>query len=353
MKERSYIENLLGELYRTEGASDLIITAFKQPQMRVCNELISVEEEALSPSETGSICKSILSGEQLSHFEKHRELDLSLYVEGLCRFRINMYYQRGHMSMAVRVISSEIPGFEELGLPPVIERFANLPRGLVLITGPVGSGKSTTVAAMVDHINRNRCCHIISIEDPIEFTHENKFGIVDQREVGIDTLSFSEALRHVLRQSMDVVVVGEIRDHASAQAVMTLAETGHLTLATLHTRGTVASVNRLIDMFPEKQCKQVRSQLSASLAGVLWQQLLPAREDVGGLVLGCEVLCATSAIRTLIKTGRTEEIYNAIQTGKQYQMITMEQAIKELSEKGLISEEYFQSSVQEMVGSFC
>ncbi|MBW8035223.1 MAG: PilT/PilU family type 4a pilus ATPase [Planctomycetes bacterium] len=353
MEERAYIEKLLEKLYRTDGASDLIITTFKQPQMRVYNELVSVGDEMLSPSETESICKSILSEEQLTRFEKNRELDMSLYIERLCRFRINMYYQRGHMAMAVRVISSEIPGFEELGLPPVIECFANLPRGLVLITGPVGSGKSTTVAAMIDHINRTRHCHIVSIEDPIEFTHENKLATVDQREVGIDTLSFSDALRCVLRQSMDVVVVGEVRDHASAQAVMTLAETGHLTLATLHTRGTVASVNRLIDMFPEQQSQQVRSQLSASLSGVLWQQLLPGREDIGGLVLGCEVLRATSAIRTMIKTGRGEEIYNAIQTGKQYQMVTMEQAVKDLSAKGLISEEYFQSSVQEKVGSFC
>lgn len=349
MKDRAYAESLLTRLAHTKGASDLIITVGKQPQLRVYNDLIDlVDEDVLTAEDTKEICTSLLTEERIERLEREKELDISAFVKRVGRFRVNMYYQRGQMAMAVRAVLIDIPSFEELLLPPIIKKFAMFPNGLVLITGPVGSGKSTTVAAMVDLINKTRRCHIICIEDPIEFEHKNHLSTVDQREVGIDTHSFAESLRHVLRQSMDVVVIGEIRDRTSAQAAMTLAETGHLTIATLHTRGTVASVNRLIDMFPPEQSYQVRTQLAASLGGVMWQQLLPARQG-GGLVPACEVLYATPAVRALIRHNRTEEIYSAIQTGKQYHMCTMEQYMQKLVREEMIQEDWAESHVADLL----
>ncbi len=349
MKDRAYTESLLTRLAHTKGASDLIVTVDKPPQLRINNDLVDLlDEDVLTASDTEKICLSLLTEERAERFEREKEIDLSAYVERVGRFRVNIYYQRGHMAMAVRVVMVDIPTFEELLLPPIIQKFSMLPNGLVLITGPVGSGKSTTVAAMVDYINRTRKCHIVCIEDPIEYEHKSKMSTIDQREVGIDTHSFAEALRHVLRQSMDVVVIGEIRDRTSAQAAMTLAETGHLTIATLHTRGTVASVNRLIDMFPPEQGYQVRTQLAASMAGVMWQQLLPSKHGES-LIPACEVLYATPAVRALIRHNRTEEIYSAIQTGKQYNMCTMEQCMENLVDEGMINDDWAEHHVADLI----
>ena len=349
MKDRVYTESLLTRLARTKGASDLIITTGKPPQLRVWNELVELhDEDILTAADTKEICTSLLTEERAEQLEKDKEIDISAFVKGVGRFRVNMYYQRGQMAMAVRVVLIEIPSFEELRLPSIVKRFAMLPNGLVLITGPVGSGKSTTVAAMVDYINKTRRCHIVCIEDPIEFDHVSKLSTVDQREVGIDTHSFGESLRRVLRQSMDVVVIGEVRDRISAQAAMTLAETGHLTIATLHTRGTVASVNRLIDMFPPEQGYQIRTQLAASLGGVMWQQLLPASQGEG-LIVACEILYPTPAVRALVRNNRTEEIYSAIQTGKQYHMCTMEQSMQQLVTDGLINSDWAEHHVADLI----
>jgi twitching motility protein PilT len=333
------IETLLRQLVQADHASDLIITVGQPPQLRICNELTPLNDVCLSPDDTERLCLSLLDKEQTQRFLRDKELDISYAIEGSGRFRINMYRQQRCLAMAARVIRDRIPDFEELRLPDVIRKFATFQRGLVLITGPIGSGKTTTVAAMVDYINRTRKCHIVCIEDPIEYAHSHVLATVDQREVGIDTKSFAEALRRVLRQSMDVVVIGEIRDRISAQAALTLAETGHLTLATLHTNGTVASVNRLVDMFPPEQICQIRTQLAASLAGVIWQQLLPSAND-NGLVVACEIMKATTGIRSMIRHGKMHEIYSAIESGKQYEMWTMKQAMEQLVQDGLIDVEW-------------
>ena len=241
--------------------------------------------------------------------------------------------------MVARVIPHRAKTFEELGLPPIIAHLADLSSGLILLTGATGSGKSSTVAAIINHINQTRRCHIVTIEDPIEYIHSHDQATVDQREVASDTNSFSEALRRVLRQSPDVVMIGEIRDRESAQVAITLAETGHLTLSTLHTRGAVATIDRLIDMFPAEQHIQMRAQLSASLVGVVWQRLLP-RVDQKGLVLACEVMIMTPAIRALIRKANTHEIYSAIQAGRKYGMCTMEHMVAELAERGLIDKSW-------------
>ena len=332
-------ETLLTQLAQTPGASDLIITAGPPLQLRIYNELVAISEECLLPEDTERLCLALLNSKQKEQFDRDKELDISYCIEGVGRFRINFYWQRNCLAMAARVIRDQIMGFQELRLPRVVRDFAGYARGLVLITGPIGSGKSTTVAAMVDYINHTRKCHVVCIEDPIEFSHKHAIATIDQREVGIDTESFGEALRRVLRQSMDVVVIGEIRDRTSAQAALTLAETGHLTLATLHTNGTVASVNRLLDMFGAEQVYQVRMQLAASLAGVVWQQLLPAANGEG-LVVACEVMKATRAIRSLIRHGRMHEIYSLIQTGRKHEMWTMQQAVDKLAGDGLIDAEW-------------
>jgi twitching motility protein PilT len=347
MKDKEFIEGLFRKLSETQGGSDVIITNGKPPQFRVNNDLISIGNEVLTPEDTAGICQSLLRADQLERFQKEKEFDFSYFIEDVARFRINLYFQRGSAAMAVRIIPEDIPSMEQLNLPPIIKYFAERRQGLVLITGPVGSGKSTTIASMVDHINKLRPCHIVSIEDPIEYTHKHKLATIDQREVGTDTHSFAEALKRVLRQSMDVVVVGEIRDQKSAQAAMTLAETGHLTLATLHTKGTVDSANRLIDIFPSDKNYQIRVQLAASLAGVIWQQLLP-RCDEEGLILACEILTTTPAVSALIRKGRTQEIYSLIQSGREHGMCTMEDAIKELVETGKVDESLLYQEIGQM-----
>jgi len=347
MKDKTYIDGLLRKLAGIKGGSDIIITNNKMPQYRVNNELVTADEYVLTSEDTDNICKSLLREGQYERFQNEKEFDFSYFIEGLARFRVNLYFQRGSAAMAARIIPDEIPSMEDLNLPPIIKYFAEKRQGLVLITGPVGSGKSTTIASMVDYINKLRRCHIVSIEDPIEYTHKHILSTIDQREVGTDTHSFAEALRRVLRQSMDVVVVGEIRDRQSAQAAMTLAETGHLTLATLHTRGTVASANRLIDIFPSDKNYQIRVQLAAAFNGLIWQQLLPKKNNKG-LVLACEIMSATPAVRALIRKGRTQEIYSVIQSGRDFGMCTMEDAIRSLIATDQIDETWSDSEVDQL-----
>lgn len=339
MGENNDIKALLILLAQTEGASDLILTVGQPPQLRIYNKLERINESLLLSNDTERLCLDILSPDQIGQFQKDKELDISYSIDQVGRYRVNMYRQQGCMAMAARIVHDEIPSFEELKLPDAARIFASFPRGLVLIVGAIGCGKSTTVAAMVDYINKTRSCHIVCIEDPIEYAHKHIRATVDQREVGVDTHSFAEALRRVLRQSMDVVVIGEIRDRASAQAALTLAETGHLTLATLHTNGTVASVNRLIDMFPPEQSFQIRVQLAASLAGVIWQQLLPAANKKG-LVVACEIMKATTGVKSLIRNGNTHEVLSLVESGRQHGMWTMQQDIDRLSQQGQLDEEW-------------
>ena len=342
------IQELLTRLARTKGGSDLIVTVGKPPQLKVHGELSSVSGcDVLTPQTAQELCLSILTEDQVRRFQEAKELDLSYQVEGVARFRVNVFVQRGCEAMVCRIVMDKVPGFQQLGLPPVIEELAKLRKGLVLFTGPTGHGKSTSVASVINYINHHRPCHIISIEDPIEYIHEHAKAVVEQREVGLDTDSFHAALRRVLRQAPDVIVIGEIRDRESAQAAMTLAETGHLILATLHTSGAIASVNRLVDLFPTEQEKQIRSQLSASLAAVIWQQLIPMPEKQG-LALACEVMVVIPAIRSLIRQGRIHEVYSLIQTGRKHGMFTMDQAVEELVTLGRIDKEWFENNYFDM-----
>ncbi|MCH9022424.1 MAG: PilT/PilU family type 4a pilus ATPase [Planctomycetes bacterium] len=322
-------------MIETEGASDLIVTVGTPPQLRVFRMLVPLNYPELTSDDTERLCMSILNKTQISRFEKEMELDIPLSIDGVGRFRLNVYRQRGYMALVARVVLESVPDFKGLGLPEIIKTFSDLPSGLVLITGPTGSGKSTTMAAMIDYINQTRPCHIVCIEDPIEVIHKPVLATVDQREVGNDTQSYAEALRRVLRQSPDVIMIGEIRDRDSAQAAITLAETGHLTLATLHTRGAISSVNRLIDMFPPQHVQQMRSQLSSSLAGVIWQQLFSSK-DKTKLHLACEVMTVTPAVRALIMNGNTHEIVSLLQTGKKHGMCSMQQSIEYLRERDMI-----------------
>jgi len=341
-------EELLRLLANTKGGSDLILTVGKPPQLKVHGEVASVPNATpLEPASADELATSVLTEEQIKRFRKEKELDLSLHLEGIGRFRVNVFQQRGSTGLVARIVMDKVPGFLELGLPPIIEELAKLRKGLVLFTGPTGHGKSTSVAAVIDYINQNRACHIVSIEDPIEYVHRHARSVIEQREVGIDTESFHSALRRVLRQAPDVIVIGEIRDRESAGVAMTLAETGHLIIATLHTSGAIASVNRLIDMFPSEQEKQMRSQLSASLAAVIWQQLIPAAGKKG-LVLAAEVMIAIPAIRSLIRQGRIHEVQSLIQTGRKHGMFTMDQAIEELVLANRIDQDWFDSNYLEM-----
>jgi twitching motility protein PilT len=309
------------------GASDLHVTTGSPPQLRIDGSLVPLKVPPLSPVETKQLCYSVLSEEQTIKFEKFNELDLSFGIRGLSRFRANLFLQRGAVAGAFRAIPFKVLTFEELGLPPVVEGLAGLPRGLVLVTGPTGSGKSTTLAAMIDKINRERRQHIITVEDPIEYLHPNKLCVVNQREVGADTHSFKEALKYILRQDPDVVLVGEMRDLETIEAALTISETGHLVFATLHTNGAIASINRIIDVFPAHQQSQIRAQLSFVLQGVLSQMLLP-RSDGPGRALSLEVLVPNSAIRNLIREDKVHQIYSSMQTGQKTSgMQTMNQSL--------------------------
>jgi twitching motility protein PilT len=308
------------------GASDLHITAGLPPQFRVDGLVRSSDFTVMTGDDTRRLAYSILNEEQKKRFENDRELDLSFGVQGISRFRANVFMQRGVTSMAIRQIPYEIHSFEDLGLPPVARMLIEKNQGLVLVTGPTGSGKSTTLATMVDHINNNRRGHIITIEDPIEYVHQHKKCIVNQREINNDTKSFPAALKYVLRQDPDVILIGEMRDRETIASALTIAETGHLAMATLHTNSTYESINRIIDVFPPEQQNQVRSQLSFSLSGILTQQLVP-RHQGAGRVLCLEVMVCTPAIKAMIRDNKTHQIYGLMQAGQKHGMQTMNQSL--------------------------
>jgi twitching motility protein PilT len=329
------------ELLRTmveRGGSDLHISAGSAPRSRIDGELVEVTGcETLSPEVTKKLVYSVLDQEQIARFEQEMELDMSFGLQGVGRFRVNVFYQRGAVGSVLRTIPYEIYSFEQIGVPVAIcKQLCDLPRGLVLITGATGSGKSTTLASMIDYINQTRKEHIITIEDPIEFVHRNKSCLVNQREVGNDTQGFNHALRRVLRQDPDVVLIGEMRDKETIEAGLTLAETGHLTFATLHTSDCVQTINRIIDVFPAHQQNQIRTQLSFVLEGVFCQQLLP-RAHSRGRALACEIMIPTSAIRAMIREDKCHQVMSSIQTGAKYGMRTMNQSLLEMFKGKLIT----------------
>ena len=321
------------------GASDLHITTGTPPQIRLHGKLTPLTQfERLTPQDTQRLAYSVLNEGQKQKYEEDNELDLSFGIQGLARFRCNVYRQRGAVAAAIRVIPIKIRSFDELGLPPIVEQLADRPKGLILVTGPTGSGKSTTLAAMVDKINNERTEHIMTIEDPIEFVHHHKKCLVNQREVFSDTQSFKNALKYILRQDPDVVLVGEMRDLETISAALTIAETGHLTLGTLHTNSCAQTLNRIIDVFPTSQQSQVRAQLSLVLEGVLSQQLIPT-PDGRGRVMSLEIMVTTPAIRNLIREEKIHQIYSAMQAGQKFGMQTMNQSLLELVQKRKISRE--------------
>jgi twitching motility protein PilT len=320
------------------NGSDLHLTSGAPPQVRVSGSLVPLTQfEALGPQDTQRLAYSVLNEAQKQKFEEESELDLSFGIQGLARFRCNVYRQRGAVGAAIRVIPYKIRSFEELALPKVVERLAERPKGLVLVTGPTGSGKSTTLAAMIDKINSERHEHIMTIEDPIEFVHPHKHCLVNQREVFGDTQSFKNALKSILRQDPDVVLVGEMRDLETIGAAITIAETGHLTLGTLHTNSCAQTINRIIDVFPTSQQAQVRAQLSLVLEGVLSQTLVP--QIGGGRVMAMEIMVATPAIRNLIREEKIHQIYSALQSGSKYGMQSMNQSLADLVRRRLITRE--------------
>ncbi|MGH7435389.1 MAG: type IV pilus twitching motility protein PilT, partial [Polyangiaceae bacterium] len=322
-----------------KGASDMHITTGSPPLLRIDGSIVPLKLPPLGPVDTKQLCFSILTEEQRATFEKHNELDLSFGVKGMSRFRANIFSQRGAVAAAFRTIPFKILSFEDLGLPKVISDFANKPSGLVLVTGPTGSGKSTTLAAMIDKINAEQRLHIITIEDPIEYLHPHKLSVVNQREVGSDTEGFKIALKYVLRQDPDVVLVGEMRDLETIEAALTISETGHLVFATLHTNSAVSTINRVIDVFQPHQQPQIRSKLSFVLAGVVSQQLLPMAGQAGR-VLALEVLVPNPAIRNLIREDKVHQIYSQMQVGQdKFAMQTLNQSLFSLYQRRLITQE--------------
>ena len=310
-----------------QGASDLHITSGTPPQLRIDGKLRPLKLPALTPQETKQLCYSILTDSQKHQFEEENELDLSFGVQKLSRFRGNVFVQRGNVAGAFRAIPFKIMSFDELGLPPVVADLAKKPRGLVLVTGPTGSGKSTTLATIIDQINQERNEHIVTIEDPIEYLHGHKSCVVNQREIGADTASFKKALKYILRQDPDVCLIGELRDLETIEAALTVAETGHLAFATLHTNSAVQSINRIVDVFPPYQQSQIRQQLSFVLEGVLSQTLLPLASGKGR-ALALEVMVPNAAIRNLIREDKIHQIYSSMQLGQgKFGMQTMNQSL--------------------------
>jgi twitching motility protein PilT len=330
-----------------KGASDLHITTAAPPLLRVDGSVLPLQLPPLGPIETKQLCYSVLTEEQKIHFEKHSELDLSFGVKNLSRFRANLFMQRGAVAGAFRAIPFKVRTFEELGLPQVIADLASKPRGLVLVTGPTGSGKSTTLASIIDKINNETRQHIMTVEDPIEFLHPNKLSVVNQREVGSDTTSFKTALKYVLRQDPDVVLIGEMRDLETIEAALTIAETGHLVFGTLHTNSCVQTINRVVDVFPTNQQQQIRAQLSFVLAGVVSQLLVP-RADGPGRALALEIMVPNPAVRNLIREDKVHQLYSAMQVGQdKFGMQTLNQALFGLTKKGVISVEEAYGNSQE------
>jgi twitching motility protein PilT len=336
MAESFSIDDLLMQMV-AQNASDLHMSASAPPMLRRRGGLDRIDGfEALTRDDTRDLLYRILSTEQQKHLEIKRQIDFAYSIPGLARFRVNCYYQREALSAAFRLIPHEIKSLEELGLPPSLHMLAEKPRGLVLVTGPTGSGKSTTLAAVIDEINRTRADHILTVEDPVEFLHKNKRCLVNQREIGLDAVSFAEALRGALRQDPDVILVGEMRDLETIGTALTAAETGHLVFGTLHTQSAPSTVDRIIDVFPAEQQEQIRVQIAGTLQGVVTQALLPTA-DGQGRVAALEVLLPDDAIRNLIRQGKVEQIYTFMQTGNQKGMQTMEQSLAELVTRGTIT----------------
>jgi len=325
------------QLMLEAGASDLHITQESPPLIRVHGTLRPLSYPPLTATDTRTLCYSLLTESQKKKFEEDSELDFSFAAKGVSRFRGNLFLQKGAVAGAFRTIPFEIPPLEKLGLPNVVMEMAALPRGLVLVTGPTGSGKSTTLAAIIDRINDQRPEHVITIEDPIEFVHTHKKALINQREVFADTHGFAPALKHILRQDPDIVLIGEMRDLETIEAALVVAETGHLVFSTLHTNSAVQTINRVIDVFPPHQQEQVRAQLSLVLQGVISQQLL-ARSDGRGRCLAAEVMLPNAAIRNLIREAKVHQIYSQLQVGQQkWGMQTMSQALLDLAQRRLIT----------------
>jgi twitching motility protein PilT len=336
---RTYSIDDLLEAMVALGASDLHVTVGSHPVIRVNGRLERLEQFArLTADDSQRLLYRILSTEQQKHLEINRQIDVSHSIPGLARFRVNVYFQRDTLAAAFRLVPKLIKSAEELGLPAVLRELALEPRGLVLVTGPTGSGKSTTLATMIDEINSTRPLHIITIEDPIEFLHQHKTSVVNQREIGADAKGFAEALRGALRQDPDVILVGEMRDLETIATALTAAETGHLVLATLHTQSAPSTIDRIIDVFPSAQQGQVRMQLAASIQGIVTQTLLPSA-DGQTRVPALEVLLPDDAVRNLIRQGKTEQIYSVMQTNTTRGMQTMEQSLADLVVRRVISRE--------------
>ncbi|PVZ96283.1 type IV pili twitching motility protein PilT [Amnibacterium flavum] len=332
------------------GASDLHVTAGATPMLRVDGELRKAPDSPIwSKAKTSSALRSILTPEQWERFERELELDFAYSISEDSRFRVNFYQQRDAIGGAFRIIPTEIKRLEALGVPDAVGRFAGLPRGLVLVTGPTGSGKSTTLAALIDLVNTSRPDHIVTVEDPIEFMHGNKRAIVNQREVGSDTHSFAAALKHVLRQDPDVILIGELRDLETISVALTAAETGHLVFATLHTQNAAQTIDRVIDVFPPHQQGQVRAQLAATLQGVVCQTLVK-KASGQGRVVATEIMFVTPAIANLIREGKTYQIPSSMQAGRALGMHTMDQNLAELVDSGTISHEAAIEKAQDLEG---
>ena len=329
------MEELLALMVR-QGGSDLHISTNTPPRIRVDGTLLSVEHSPLAAEDTRRLATSVLTSDQIAKLDRELELDCSFGLEGHGRFRVNVFYQQGAVACVLRSIPSIIPNFEVLGMPvPVCQKICSLNSGLVLVTGATGSGKSTSLAAMIDYINQTRQGHIVTIEDPVEFTHAHKNCVVNQREIGGDTLGFHNALRSVLRQDPDIVLVGELRDHETIEAALTLAETGHLTFGTLHTTDAVQTINRVIDVFPPHQQPQVRTMLSFTLEAIFSQKLLPSATQ-RGRHLAAEIMMSTAGVRALIREGKAHQLYSQIQTGGRLGMVTMAQSLATLVNAGKV-----------------
>lgn len=329
------MEKLLHQAVKS-GASDLHITVGVPPILRINGNLARIEHKVLTVKDTEELFFSITKPEQQLYFKEHGEIDFSFAIFGLSRFRVNAFRQRDSTAIVIRVVNETVPTLEELGHPPVLKTLASQARGLVLVTGPTGSGKSTTLAAMINLINKERSCHILTLEDPIEYLHKHSQSIVNQREMHSDTKSFTIALRAALREDPDVILVGEMRDPETIATVITAAETGHLVFATLHTGSAAQTIDRIIDAFPAHQQQQIRIQLSVTLQGIVAQQLLP-RIDQPGRIAALEILIATPAVRNMIREGKTHQLTSVIQTGAKFGMQPMDMSLRDLYRRGIVS----------------
>ncbi|NSW78011.1 MAG: type IV pilus twitching motility protein PilT [Chthonomonadetes bacterium] len=329
-----HIDDLLRMVVQRD-ASDLHLRAGEPPILRIHGDLKRTDLPRLTAEDVKNLLYAILNEERKQRFERDKELDLSYEVPGLARFRVNMFWQQRCVGAALRLIPFRIRTIDELMMPPAVKDLAMRPRGLFLVTGPTGSGKSTSLAAMIDHINTHKRCHIMTIEDPIEYMHHDKLSIINQRELGVDTHSFADALRHVMRQNPDVILVGEMRDLETIHLAITAAETGHLVMSTVHTQDAPQTIDRIVDVFPPEQQQQIRMQLSVVLVGVLSQTLLPNAQGTGR-VAAFELMVATPSVRNLIREGKTHQLYMDIQTGAEYGMQTLDSCLLNLVRKGLV-----------------